>query len=365
MKFKSFLDKYFCAASRVCIISAILAALILMISVLSDAFSDFFNRYISSLFRFIVSKITGILPFSLGEALVLCLPLFVIVALFLYFKVYSKDDIKAGRFVVAMFSCICLMFTSFVMMFGVAYHGRSLDRKLNLEIKPLTYNELEATANIMMDEIEAVIDELDYRYDGASRMPYSFDELNEKLNDAYVKFCDKYSYVQKMKSNVKVISLSPIMTYTHISGVFTYYTAEANVNVNYPDYTMPYTMAHEMAHQRGVAPENEANFTAFLVCMESDDPYIRYSGALSLLEYMMDAMSIASPEEYAVYASKLDMRVRGEMIAFSRFFEPYRESVASEVTNAINDTYLKATGDKAGARSYGMVVDLACAYYGK
>lgn len=363
MKFRSFIKKYFSPASCVCIILALLSAVVLLISKLSPLFSDWFNGYVSSFFRLVVSKITGVLPFSLGEAIFLCLPLLVVIALFVYFRLCYDDDIKAGRFIVSLVTCLSLMFTSFVFMFGVAYNGTPVGNKLGLEAKAVTYEELEYTADCLIYEIESVIDDIDYKYDGSSRLQYSFKELNDRLNDAYKSFSGKYCFIPSLRSNVKILAVSPIMTYTHISGVFTYYTGEANLNINYPDYSMPYTMAHEMAHQRGIAPENEANFVAFLVCLESDDPYIRYSAAVSMLEYVFSAMSKASNENYNSYISKVDVRIRGEMMAFSRFFDRYRNSVASDVTNTINDTYLKFSGDKAGAQSYGMVVDLACAYY--
>lgn len=363
MRFKRFLVKYFSVAARICIISAFLSLLILLISKLSPIFSDWFNRYISSFCRLVVSKITGILPFSLGEAMFLCLPLFIFAALYIYFKKCYDDEVKAGRFIVSLVSCLSLMFTSFVFIFGVAYNGMPLEKKLNLQAEDVSYQELEYTACCLIDEIEAVIDDIEYKYDGSSVMPYSFDELNDRLNDAYGSFSKKYSYIPPLRSKVKILAVSPVMTYTHISGIFTYYTGEANLNINYPDYSLPYTMAHEMGHQRGVAPENEANFTAFLVCMETEDPYIRYSAAISMLEYVLSAMNKASAADYNVFVSEMDMRIRGEMIAFSRFFDRYRDSVASDVTNTINDTYLKASGDKRGSQSYGMVVDLACAYY--
>ena len=363
MKFKRFLDKYFSPAARTCIVAALVSAAILLISKLSPAFSDLFNRYVSSFVRLVISKITGVLPFSLGEAMFLCLPLFIFIALFVYFKICYNDDIKAGRFIVSLVACLSVMFTSFVFMFGVAYNGSPLEDKLGLQAKAVSYEELEYTATRLTEEIEEVIGEIDYKYDGASVMPYSFKELNEKLNDAYISFSDKYAFLPALRSNVKILAVSPVMTYTHISGIFTYYTAEANLNINYPDYSLPYTMAHEMAHQRGVAPENEANFTAFLVCLESKDPYIRYSASVSMLEYVLSAMNKASASDYSTYIADMDLRIRGEMIAFSDFFDRYRDSVASDVTNTINDTYLKASGDKAGAQSYGMVVDLACAYY--
>ena len=55
------------------------------------------------------------------------------------------------------------------------------------------------------------------------------------------------------------------MTYTHISGIYTFYTGESNININYPDFVVASSATHEMAHQRGVARENEANFVSFVV----------------------------------------------------------------------------------------------------
>lgn len=363
MKLKKFLDNYFPTLSRIFILIGIYSAVVLVVSKLSADFSDFYNRNISSAIRFLLSKLTGVLPFSLGEALFLCLPLFVVSALLLYFCVYSKSDISAGRFVAVMFSVVCLMLSLHVNTFGVAYNGRELSDKLNIAVEELDYEQLEHTAYCIIDELDAVVDDVDYRYNSSSAIPYSYDELNQKLNEAYLKISKKHSFIPALTSNVKILGVSPIMTYTHISGIFTYYTGEANVNINYPDYTLPYTMAHEMAHQRGIAPEDEANFVAFLVCLESDDSYIRYSGCISMLEYVMSAMRTASSEKYQGFVSQLDLRYRGEFVAFNNFFEKYRSSTASKISNTINDTYLKASGEESGSRSYGMVVDLACAYF--
>jgi len=160
------------------------------------------------------------------------------------------------------------------------------------------------------------------------------------------------------------VILSEPMTYTHIAGVYSFFTGEANVNTNFPDYTIPFTVAHELAHQRGIAREDEANFVAFLVCKESDDPYIRYSGYLNLFEYVSSALYSADQELYAKVASTLNTDVRYELMAYSKFFDKYRDSVAADVSGAVNDAYLKLQGTE-GTRSYGLVVDLAVAYYKK
>ena len=75
-------------------------------------------------------------------------------------------------------------------------------------------------------------------------MPYSYRELNDKLLDAYDVICDEYSFVQRLDSNLKPVMLSDAMSYTHITGVYSFFTGEANINVAFPDYTIHYTAAH-------------------------------------------------------------------------------------------------------------------------
>ena len=204
-------------------------------------------------------------------------------------------------------------------------------------------------------------DEIAYRPDGFSIMPYSHSGMNAQLMKAYDTVCDEYAFVPRLYSRIKPVILSEPWTYTHISGVYTYFTGEANLNMNFPDYTLPYTAAHEMAHQRGIAREDEANFVAFLVCAASDDEYIRYSGYLNLYEYVANALYSADKEAYSEVRAKLEPAARKEMSAYSAFFDKYRENVAANVTGAVNNAYLTIQGTP-GTKSYGMVVDLAVAY---
>jgi hypothetical protein len=51
------------------------------------------------------------------------------------------------------------------------------------------------------------------------------------------------------------------------------------------------------------------------------------------------------------------------MAAYSKFFKKYQQTVVSEVSGAVNDTFLNINGVEEGSKSYGMVVDLAVAYY--
>jgi len=238
-----------------------------------------------------------------------------------------------------------------------------LDQKLGLTREKVSAEQLYQTAELLRTEIDKVTPTIIFSESGASVMPYSHTEMTDKLLDAYKKYCDKHDFVDDFRSPVKPVILSEPMSYTHITGIYTFFTGEANVNINFPDYTIPYTAAHELAHQRGIAREDEANFVAFLVCMEAEDLYIRYSGYLNTYEYVISALASANRELYKKNYSALPATVRAEEVAYSQFFQKYKENVAASVSQSVNNSYLQSQGASAGTKSYNMVVDLAVAYY--
>ena len=349
--------------SKVLLIIAAISAVFYVIFLNSVTVSDFFNKYVSSIIRAILAHLTSWIPFSLAEMLIILIPLIVVIVVATGIKKYSSTWRNVGVFCVIMLSIASYVFSTFTFGFVPAYHGSTLDKKMELDKQPVSAQELYDTAEILSAKLSEEGKYIIYNGEGASVMPYGYEELNSKLMDAYEKACEKYDFISPLHSNIKEVMLSEPMTYTHISGVYTFFTGEANLNVNFPDYVLPYTAAHEFAHQRGIAREDEANFVAFLVCMESDDHYIRYSAYLNLYEYVSSALYGANRNGASEIYSTLPYGAKTDMAAYSKFFEKYKETVVSEVSGAVNDTFLNFNGVEEGSKSYGMVVDLAVAYY--
>ncbi len=359
---KDFIKKYIPTPALVLFGFAAVSAVIHLISELSGKFSDFFNFYIGSFIRGVLATASGIFPFSVAETVIVMIPVLFCVVLVSCIRITNRSAAGGVRFVTMTAGVLSFLYTLFVSTTTVAYNGTPLANKLGLSAEAVTPNELQATAEYMIDKINEELDSINYSYENGSVMPYSLSEMNRLLLDAYDKTSDKYPFIPRLHSRLKPIALSEPMTYTHISGMFTYYTGEANINTNFPDYSIPFTAAHELAHQRGILPENEANFVAFLVCCESEDPYIRYSGYVNMYEYLNSALYSADYGKFADVYSSLDSRVRGELLSYNRFFEKYRVSAVASISSAVNDTYLRAQGQSEGEKSYGMVVDLAVAY---
>ncbi len=354
-------------------IAAALAAGIQIACAYSTPFADFFNSIVSGFFRALLSHLTVWIPFSLAETLLYALPILFVVLLVVCIRAARESFLPALRCILGTMSVGALIYVLFVLTFSAGYRATPLDEKLGIETEALSADDLYEAAVFLSDRAAQELDEIlfertpevangiwHYRT-ASSVMPYSYDTLSKKLVRAYNTVCAEYPFIQKLDSRVKPLSISPLMTYTHISGVYTMFTGEANLNTNYPDYVIPFTAAHELAHQRGIARENEANFIAFLVCVASDDPYIRYSGYVNMYEYVLNALNSASREKKDAAVRLLDDNIYCELVAYAKFYEKYTETVVSKVSDTVNDTYLKIQGTE-GVKSYGMVVDLAVAY---
>ncbi len=340
--------------------------IIYTISRISPEFAEFWTRYPAQAVRFTLAKLTNFIPFSIAECFILMLPflaIFYIVAA----TVSTKRDDSDWNFyrwlrpVISLILCIGLIF---FLGFGPAYGRKRLADNLGLTQAEVSADELIKTGITLNILASKEIESITFDISGSSVLPYSYSELQDKVNDAFDKFAAEKDFITHFSSKPKAIVLSEPMTYTHISGVYTFMTGESNVNVNYPDFLVPFTMAHEMAHQRGIAREDEANFVAFLVCISSDDSYIRYCGYTNMVHYINSALAQADSQMYAeFYYVYTPHEIQKEFYAYAKFFDKYRESVASDVTGAVNDTFLQSQGQKEGTRSYGLVVDLAVAYY--
>lgn len=342
---------------------AAVALILLIVAVISAGFADWYNRTVGAFFRALLSYATSWIPFSLAEFAVYAIPL-VIVVLAVYGYRRRCDTWRTTLVYLGSVISVCsLIFSLFAFGFGVGYQTTLLDEKLDLAPVEVNAESLRDTADKLVAELNELCDEITYGEDGFSKMPFDLSGMNAALLDAYDPVCDRYPFIQRLNSRLKPVLASRAMSYTHITGVYTYFTGEANLNVNFPEYSLCYTAAHELAHQRGIARENEANFVAFLVCGGSENVYLRYCGYLNLLEYVMNALYGADRDAYFEIVDALDDHIVGELRAYDDFFDEYRDSFASNVSDVVNDTYLKLNGNEAGTQSYGLVVELAVAYF--
>jgi hypothetical protein len=158
--------------------------------------------------------------------------------------------------------------------------------------------ELAAFGDQLVDEVNALYLDL-HGWPDAYRLtepPNGVDAVDAAVDRAFAAVAeqlDLHPSVGWSRGPQKPLVTSVVFSYLGIGGFYLPFTAEANINVGPPAWTLAHTIAHEKAHQRFFNSENEANFFGFLACIHSDDPFLRYGGWLFAQRQVLRALSKA------------------------------------------------------------------------
>nr|WP_246611597.1 DUF3810 domain-containing protein [Arthrospiribacter ruber] len=146
-----------------------------------------------------------------------------------------------------------------------------------------------------------------------------------------------------------------------ILGIYFPYTGESYIDPTLHPLEKPFTIAHEMAHSYGVTDEGEANFIAWVICSNSDDALLQYSGQLRLLRYQMNDLYRMSKELYSHFYKTLPAGIRNDLQSIQRAQQAIKP-INQELSRKSNDLFLKTQGVKAGVNSYQQLPMLAFAW---
>lgn len=186
----------------------------------------------------------------------------------------------------------------------------------------------------------------------------------QKVPGLYNSLSEQYSFLSGRYAKPKTLLLSRLLSWAGLTGFYFPFTGEANINSDIPILCLPFTACHEAAHQRGIAREEEANFIAYLACMRSEDPIFRYSGVFQALIYCMNALYEQNIDAWRRLNALYSPLTRKDMAVYDIYWQKYTGSI-EQLSESVNNAYLKANHQNSGIKSYGQIVELLIAYYHK
>jgi hypothetical protein len=261
-------------------------------------------------------------------------------------------------------SIICAVLFLFCAFCGTNYYRPGFAEEIGLEVKKSSAEELYELCAFLLDEAIDSGENLLHDENGRTVFAPSNLYMANRAKAEFEKFCEDYKIMKigfGKSGTPKPVICSEIMAYLQISGVFSPYTFEANICKAGPDFLRGSTMMHEQSHLRGYMNEAESNFIAYLACANSKDDYFRYSGTSLALIYSMNALYSADYERWYELRIQYSDYLDADMRAQNAYIDAHDTKVA-EVSDAVNDTYLKLNDQQDGVRSYGKMVDLLLAY---
>ncbi|WP_274541561.1 DUF3810 domain-containing protein [Romboutsia maritimum] len=335
-------------------------------------YSNLVNKFLIQ----ILSKITGIFPFSLYELSVYCIIisiiLFIFYTLFIIFKTPKLLIKFLKSCILNVFSILSIAYFLFIVLWGLNYNRPVLEDTL-LKTHTLYNDKKTISLEYNKEDLKSL-----YKYlitktnqtrnltlvdnNNIMKANSDFKNIINRSKLGYDNISDKIPGINGNFAKPKYVISSKIMCYSGITGIYFPFTGEANINIAIPDINIPSTVLHEMAHQRGFANEDEANFIGYLACINHPDIDFNYSGYILALTYTSSALKKIDFESYKSLTSTISKDVINDLKNNSEFWSKY-EGKINNLSNKFNNSYLKANGVKEGTQSYGKMVNLLLTYY--
>lgn len=325
---------------------------------------QYYSESIYQAIRRAISAATSLVPFSIAEFLFYLLVIGIPALLLLRAVQAILRRISWRKLLQTVASVLlagAIVLNLFYVTWGVNYFREPLSVRMGLDMHQRTVDELESFVVKTAKEANALRATLHEDGNGVFAPEESTGEIFEHLSSAYAALSKSEPVFAPDPTRAKQIFWSRGLSWQGISGIFIGLTAEPNVNVDQPPLLRYQAAAHEMAHQTGIASENEAEFTAYLACLHSSDPNVRYSGLVNALITAGNALFDADSERYLLATETYGDAIWRDFSAYNAYWDQFDGEVMQSADRR-NDAYLKHNSQPSGILSYGESVDLLLAY---
>ena len=327
--------------------------------------ADMVYPYASRMIQDFLAEWTGGVDFLLWQVLAIALVVLVISSVVLMI-IFRWNFIQWLGWVMATVTFVWCLHTG---LYGLNQYCGPLSQDIRLTIDPdITTTDLINSTTYYRDKANELALLVPRNPDGNLNAP-SFRETAEAAADGF----DDLVYEQNLAvfagstRPVKELGWADMYTSMGISGVTMPLTGEAAVNPNTHAVSLPFTICHEMAHRMCIAPERDANLAAYLACISNEDILYQYSGYFMAFRYCYNALASLSTSTAVNAANALytgmNEQLTADMDAYHAHYESTVDPSASDFADSVNNSYIQASGDESGTKSYGEVADLLISWY--
>lgn len=318
-----------------------------------------YSRTVFPGIRNIVDTTISQLPFATVYLFVASIFIFIGIFIYYFFQKQGWKN-KLGYSIRSLFNSLGAIVFFFLVLWGYNYQRVPIFQQVNINPIPLNQEQLEDEMNLTLRIVNnlrntitqdtVAIEEI-LAYDSLERLVRA--NMRENLYLLGLNFTGE--------PRTKQFYPAGFMRRMGILGIYFPFTGESYIDPTLHPLEKPFTIAHEMAHSYGVTDEGEANFIAWVICSNSEDPLLQYSGQLRLLRYQMNDLFRMSRDLYRDFYQGLPTGIRNDLLSIQKIQEQIKP-FNLEISRKSNDLFLKTQGVKAGVNSYQQLPMLAFAW---
>ncbi len=328
---------------------------------------NIYSRRIYPAISDFLGRLTANFSFSLAEVLLYVAALAMLALLVFAFMAFiMPKGIRLYHFlkrIISLLITCSVLYSMFVFFWGLNYARQPLSQSMGLEITAYSTEDLADVCEQLIQKTKSLRRQAMEDEEGVFMLSAPKEQLFSSMSRVYDEYAPDYMNLG-VKSRVKGVFASGLLSATLTTGIYSPFTFEANVNTAQPEYSLPFVAAHEYAHLKGFAREDEANFIAWYVLRNAEDADLSYSANAAALSYALNALYKVSPEDYERLYRKVDEGVKRDYAADREYWKKYRTEFAKK-SNELYEDYLKSNGVEDGLQSYGRMLDLMIALHKK
>lgn len=310
----------------------------------------------------VLRKLTGFLPFSLGDILyTIAIVVFLIWMIRGIIALIKKRPLKPV-FLHAIKKIIlwCLgIYVWFNAAWGLNYNRMGIADNLQINVHEYSKEDLSDLSTSLLTQLNNTRTLI-----GNSPSYPTIQTMYKDADSAYAKTAKTFPFLQYKNTSIKSSLFGNLGNYIGYLGYYNPFSGEAQVNTTVPAFVIPYTVCHEVAHQLGYGSESEANFVGYIAATHSGNPQIEYSAYFNLFAYanrlLYQVDSLGALENIQM----LDTLVKKDYHTYRNFLLAHQNPIEPVITKFYG-LFLKANKQPLGILTYDEVVSWLIAYKNK
>ena len=314
--------------------------------------SYFYTRAVYPVIGSMLSAVSGLVPFAVGDIFIALSILWVL------FCLRKKTTLlKAAEY-------LLWIFVWFYIAWGLNYTQPNIYLRTGMKPAEVDKDKLREFAYRYADSLNLLSEERRVKSEEQES-----EEWKRRVSDAIQNVYEKMGQREGINApfnphpHVKTMVFTPISSMAGVTGSMAPFFCEFTLNGDIRPHDYPAIYAHEYAHFLGIAHEGEANFYSYIVCTSSTNQAVRFSGYYHIFFHVLhNVFDILGEKE----GEKFLNHIQPEIIRLAKDDRHYWLSKRSKVLDAaqdfVFDLYLKGNNVSEGRKSYSGVVALILAW---
>ena len=310
--------------------------------------------YISSFQRYIF----GSFGFPLGDVVYAFLGIIGVYWFIILLKSRSKDR---KIFLYRMLLLCNLFYFSFHFSWGMNYYKYPFSKQFNLKPQHITHQNLFDATALFITKANKLREKLQEDTKGIFKNKNALIPMAAIVSKAYDTLGRKMKLKSYARKPLYISWYSHWISYLGMGGYYNPFLGSAQINGTIPTMDYGMTISHEMAHQYGFASEKEANYMAFLNCLNSHNKDLQYSAYYNTLWQLLYEVYKVDHKKFKLLKKQLSEGVKRDRKADILRHKKYRGKL-NNIFSKANNLYLKANG-QTGISSYSKYIQLVLNQY--